>query len=171
MSGNNGQRKRGGRNQGNNQQKKNGAKRKSRGRSRSKRVDPAKYWGDRDLLVIPESYTIATPDTSVVATSLGRPPIPGQENASKHYFSLVYDRAAMLATALAAAGDIENMQANADRLAEELRAAAEADDETDDLEDEDEEGDADEGHDAASAVEDATADEDDEDDADEDDDA
>ena len=114
-------------------------KRKSRGRGRSKRVDPLKYWGDRELLVIPESFELDTPDTSVVATSLGRAPIPGQENASRHYFSLVYDRAALLAGALAAAGDLENMAANAERLRDEL--AAELDDEddldTDDLDDPD----------------------------------
>lgn len=127
MSGGN-QRRRGGRNQnakqGNTQKKAgaNGQKRKSRSRSRSKKVDPRKYWGDRELLVIPESFAIETPDTSVVATSLGRPPIPGQENASKHYLSLVYDRAAMLAGALAAAGDLQNMATNAAVLEEELRA-------------------------------------------------
>ena len=127
MSGGN-QRRRGGRNQnakqGNTQKKAtaNGQKRKNRSRSRSKKVDPRKYWGDRELLAIPESFAIDTPDTSVVATSLGRPPIPGQENASKHYFSLVYDRAAMLAGALAAAGDLHNMATNAAALEEELRA-------------------------------------------------
>ena len=122
------QRRRGGRNQnakqGNSQKKPNnngnGQKRKSR--SRSKKVDPLKYWGDRELLQIPEALALQTPDTSVVATSLGRPPIPGQENASKHYFSLVYDRAAMLAGALAAAGDLENMAANAATLKAELVA-------------------------------------------------
>ncbi|MGI9624152.1 MAG: hypothetical protein ACR2PK_15055 [Acidimicrobiales bacterium] len=99
---------------GRNNSPKGGSKRKSRGRSRSKKVDPLKYWGDRELLTIPETFVLDTPDTSVVATSLGRPPIPGQENASKHYLSLVYDRAAALAVALAAAGDIQNMAANAE---------------------------------------------------------
>ncbi|MEM7288397.1 MAG: hypothetical protein AAF480_18780 [Actinomycetota bacterium] len=109
-------------------------KRKSRGRGRSKRVDPLKYWGDRDQLVIPESFDLDTPDTAAVATSLGRAPIPGQENASRHYFSLVYDRAALLAGALAAAGDLDNMAANAERIREELEAEAEeaAEDEADD---------------------------------------
>lgn len=148
MSADNG-RRRNGRNKnnsgggGNNNQRQNaqqqkkggGSKRKSRSRSRSKRVDPAKYWGDRDLLVIPEAFETTTADTSVVATSLGRPPIPGQENASKHYFSLVYDRAAMLAGALAAAGDIDNMRANADALEAELADAAD-DEDTDDDDDE-----------------------------------
>ena len=116
-------------------------KRKSRGRGRSKRVDPLKYWGDRELLVIPESFELDTPDTSVVATSLGRAPIPGQENASRHYFSLVYDRAALLAGALAAAGDLENMAANAERIREELAAEADDsdldDDQDDDVSDDD----------------------------------
>ena len=113
--------------------KQQGKKRKSRGRGRSKRVDPVKYWGDRDLLSIPESFELDTPDASVVATSLGRPPIPGQENASKHYFGLVYDRASLLAGALAAAGDIENMATRADELRDELeQAAAAADDAAED---------------------------------------
>ena len=116
-------------------------KRKSRGRGRSKRVDPLKFWGDRDLLVIPETIELDTQDASVVATSLGRAPIPGQENASRHYFSLVYDRAALLAGALAAAGDLENMAANAERIREELAAEADDsdldDDQDDDVSDDD----------------------------------
>lgn len=121
--------------------KQQGKKRKSRGRGRSKRVDPLKFWGDRDLLVIPERIDLETQDASVVATSLGRAPIPGQENASRHYFSLVYDRAALLAGALAAAGDLENMAANAERIRHEL---AEGDDDDDDeLEDDDDQDDDD----------------------------
>ena len=76
----------------------------------------------------------------MVATSLGRAPIPGQENASRHYFSLVYERAALLAGALAAAGDLENMAANAERIREELAAELEDQDEAD-VEDEDEDED------------------------------
>ena len=166
MSGNQGgQARRGGRNQGN-QQKKNGTKRKSRNRSRAKKVDPVKYWGDRDLLVLPESFKIESADTSIVATSLGRTPIPGQENASKHYFSLVYDRAAMLATALAAAGDIENMRANADLLAEELRAKAadsyeaELDDASDAAGESNDASDDDNASDEAGESDDATGDDD-----------
>lgn len=108
-------------------------KRKSRGRGRSKRVDPQKYWGDRDTLVIPERIELETQDPSVVATSLGRAPIPGQENASRHYFTLVYERASLLAGALAAAGDLENMAANAERIRDEL--ATDLDDQDDDLDD------------------------------------
>ncbi len=41
-----------------------------------------------------------------VVRSLGRVPIPGQETAAEHWFSLVYERAAVLAGALAAAGGL-----------------------------------------------------------------
>ena len=141
-------------------------KRKSRGRGRSKRVDPLKYWGDRDVLVIPERIELETQDPSVVATSLGRAPIPGQENASRHYFSLVYERAALLAGALAAAGDLENMAANAERIREELAAELEDQDEAhDDVEDEDEldddEDDAESDEDEADAELDDPEDDDD----------
>ncbi len=92
-------------------QSNNGGKRggKGRKRKRSKKVDPTKYWGDRDLLRIPETFVTETLDSSAVVASLGRAPIPGQENASKHYFSLLYDRAAALSVALAAAGRIHEM--------------------------------------------------------------
>ena len=39
--------------------------------------------------------------------SLGRVPLTGQETAAEHWFSLVYERAAVLAGALAAAGDLD----------------------------------------------------------------
>ena len=88
------------------------AKKRSKGRNRGrgKRVDPEKYWGTLEALPAPSEHTTASPDPSVVITSLGRPPIPGHENASKHYFSLVYDRAANLAVALAAAGRLDDWE-------------------------------------------------------------
>ncbi len=94
-----------------NNQASNGARRGGKGRSRkrSKKVDPTKYWGDPEQLRIPETFVTETPDSSTVIASLGRAPIPGQENASKHYFSLLYDRAAALSVALAAAGRIHEM--------------------------------------------------------------
>lgn len=89
--------------------KSSGKKRsRSRNRSRSKKVDPAKYWGDVASLPELDEHVISTPDPSVVVNSLGRPPIPGHENASKHYFNLVYDRASQLAVALAAAGGLSD---------------------------------------------------------------
>ena len=38
--------------------------------------------------------------------SLGRVPLSGHETAAEHWFSLVYERAAVLAGALAAAGGL-----------------------------------------------------------------
>ena len=140
-------------------------KRKSRGRGRSKRVDPLKFWGDRDLLVIPETIELDTQDASVVATSLGRAPIPGQENASRHYFSLVYDRAALLAGALAAAGDLENMAANAERIREELAAEDDDSDLDEEPDDEDDVSEDDLDDDAVDASLDEDEDDDQEDDA------
>lgn len=80
---------------------------RSRGRSRSKKIDLVKYWGDPKSLPEAEGYQTSTPDPSVVINSLGRPPIPGHENASKHYFNLAYERATNLAVALAAAGGLD----------------------------------------------------------------
>ena len=88
--------------------KKSGAKNRGKSRSRSKKVDLAKYWGDPIKLPQAGGYTTSTPDPSVVINSLGRPPIPGHENASKHYFNLVYERATNLAVALAAAGGLND---------------------------------------------------------------
>ena len=114
--------------------KKSGAKKrgKSRSRSRSKKVDLVKYWGDPTTLPDAGGYTTSTPDPSVVINSLGRPPIPGHENASKHYFNLVYERATNLAVALAAAGGLNDpVQAEViepdedEYLAEDANAATE----------------------------------------------
>lgn len=74
-------------------------KRKPKGTSR-------KFWGEAR----PEPPTQAplriTPDPTAVVRSLGIPPLPGQEHTSGLYFQAVYDRAVSLAAALAAAGDL-----------------------------------------------------------------
>ena len=46
------------------------------------------------------------PDPKAVVRSLGRVPLSGHETAAEHWFSLVYERAAVLAGALAAAGGL-----------------------------------------------------------------
>ncbi len=82
---------------------------KGRGRARrSKKVDLDKYWGVREVLPDLDEHTTSTPGSSTVVDSLGRPPIPGHENASRHYFGLVYERASNLAVALAAAGGLND---------------------------------------------------------------
>ena len=42
--------------------------------------------------------------------SLGRPPVPGQETAAQRWFTLVYERAAFLAGALAVAGELDGSE-------------------------------------------------------------
>ena len=51
-----------------------------------------------------------SPDVRAVLTSLGRPPMTGNETASEHWFSMVYERSAFLAGALAAAGGLDETE-------------------------------------------------------------
>jgi len=78
--------------------------RKRRNRSNAKAI--AEFWGDLDALPEPRDDIRITPDPSAVVRSLGRPPLPGQEQASEAYFAAVYGRAVGLASALAAAGEL-----------------------------------------------------------------
>ncbi len=54
------------------------------------------------------SRTLIRPaaDPTALIRSLGPPPLPGGETAAEHYFAVVYERAAALAVALAAASDL-----------------------------------------------------------------
>ena len=70
-------------------------------------VDPKEFWGDPDLLPERIGGLQHSPDVRAVLTSLGRPPLSGNETAAEHWFSMVYERAAFLAGALAAAGDLD----------------------------------------------------------------
>ena len=45
-------------------------------------------------------------DATAMVRSLGPPPLPGHETAAEHYFAAVYDKAANLAIALAAASGL-----------------------------------------------------------------
>ncbi len=58
------------------------------------KVDPVEFWGDPAALPEP------------MRAILGRVPLSGHETAAEHWFSLVYERAAVLAGALAAAGGL-----------------------------------------------------------------
>lgn len=100
---------------GNNSGKNRGSKKRGKGRSRggrSKKIDLAKYWGDSTALPTHDDPVVPAGDPGAAVNSLGRPPIPGHENASVHYFNLVYDRAANLAVALAAAGGLNDLATN-----------------------------------------------------------
>lgn len=76
------------------------------GRTKAPKVDLDDFWGTSDALPRLESVVRTSPDVTAVVSSLGRPPIPGHETPAEHWFELVYERAAVLAGALAAAGGI-----------------------------------------------------------------
>jgi hypothetical protein len=64
------------------------------------------FWGsaqtDEDAV---ESITLSEDPTAMIQ-SLGPPPLPGHEPAAEAYFAVVYDKAASLAAALAAASNL-----------------------------------------------------------------
>jgi len=49
-------------------------------------------------------------DPTAMIRSLGPPPFPGGETIAEHYFAAVYQKAASLATALAAASDLLDLE-------------------------------------------------------------
>ncbi len=63
------------------------------------------FWGTNE---VDETVDDITPsdDPATMITSLGPPPLPGHETAAQHYFQAVYERAAALAVALAAANGV-----------------------------------------------------------------
>ncbi len=88
--------------------------RKRRNRSTTKQV--AEFWGDADALPEPRDEIRITPDPAAVVRSLGRLPLPGQEQAAEAYLEAVYGRAVGLAGALAAAGELIEPQELLDEL-------------------------------------------------------
>jgi hypothetical protein len=84
-----------------------GRKRRNRKRrNRSTAKATAEFWGEQGDLPAPRDDIRITRDPSAVVRSLGRPPLPGQEQAAEAYFAAVYARAVGLASALAAAGEL-----------------------------------------------------------------
>lgn len=81
-----------------------------RGRKAAPRIDPLEFWGDPEALPCADEPSGQTGDARALLESLGRPPVPGQETAAQRWFTLVYERAAFLAGALAAAGELDNSE-------------------------------------------------------------
>lgn len=86
------------------------AKSRSRKRKKSK-FNARQFWGSPAQLPTPSGYTTTTEDPIALVTSLGRPPIPGNENAAEAYFQMLYTRAGALAGALAVAGGLDQIVA------------------------------------------------------------
>jgi hypothetical protein len=99
--------------------------------SRSNRPTAAQlrdFWGDDDALdddEEPEPVRVITPgvDPTALVESLGPLPFPGA-GLAHHYFHAVYERAAGLAVALAAAAGLLEMSALTDDAADEDEFAA-----------------------------------------------
>jgi hypothetical protein len=75
------------------------------GRRRGNKPKQVDLWRPVPALRDPEPIAPAADPTAVVR-SLGAPPLPGQGAVAEHYLAAVADRAAGLATALAAAGGL-----------------------------------------------------------------
>jgi hypothetical protein len=74
---------------------------------RRRRAPTRDFWGDADADNLEPAAKIHPVDEpSVLVRSLGPPPLPGHETAALHYFDAVYEKAANLAVALAAASDL-----------------------------------------------------------------
>ena len=82
----------------------------SRGRKAAPKINPVEFWGDPEALPSADEITEHTGDARALLESLGRPPVPGQETAAQRWFTLVYERAAFLAGALAAAGELDRSE-------------------------------------------------------------
>ena len=64
------------------------------------------FWGSQDAIADDVALIRPATDPSALIRSLGVPPLVGQEKVAEHYFRAVYDKAAGLAIALAAAGGL-----------------------------------------------------------------
>jgi hypothetical protein len=63
------------------------------------------FWGTPDYDTEPDLIRPSDDPTAMIR-SLGPPPLPGRETVAEHYFAAVYDKAASLAIALAAASGL-----------------------------------------------------------------
>jgi hypothetical protein len=80
--------------------------RRQQGNRQSAAQRSAEFWGRSSALPEARLEVTITPDAAAVPRSLGTPPLAGQEAVADYYFAAVYDRAVMLAGALAAAGGL-----------------------------------------------------------------
>ncbi len=80
-------------------------RRRKQGGNAAAKPRQADLWQPVPALPDPEPITPAT-DPRVLLRSLGDPPLSGQGAVAEHYMGAVIDRAAALATALAAAAGL-----------------------------------------------------------------
>ncbi len=87
------------------QRRKTKQRRGGGGRNADKTAPPAEFW--RAAPEPPEPPDIVpAQDPTALLRSMGPPPLPGQQNVALPYLEAVVQRAAILATALAASADL-----------------------------------------------------------------
>lgn len=72
-------------------------------RRKKKQVNSRDFWGAAASEVAPTEPIVVADEPHEMVRSLGPPPLVGREQLAGHYYEAVYDKAASLATALAAA--------------------------------------------------------------------
>jgi hypothetical protein len=82
----------------------NTQRRKQPRRPKPNTPKPVEMW--RSVPEVPPPAPIVPADPTALLRSLGRPPLPGQGAAAEHYIAAVVERAARVATALAATADL-----------------------------------------------------------------
>jgi hypothetical protein len=84
----------------------------SRRRKSGARANPRRATNDREFWGTPDDDAdVAGPirpaaEPNAMVNSLGPAPLPGRETIAEHYFAAIYERAAALAVAVAAASDL-----------------------------------------------------------------
>ncbi len=81
-------------------------KRSGKRRRKSSAKASREFWGDPAKLPSESERVRITTQPAAVVESLGTPPLTGQERAAGPYFEAVYERAVMMAGALAAASGL-----------------------------------------------------------------
>ena len=80
-------------------------KQPAKSQQQQQRVVAADFWG-RTVTEDPPAPIRPADDPSALVDSLGAPPLPNRELMARAYFASAYDKAALLARALAAAAGL-----------------------------------------------------------------
>jgi hypothetical protein len=74
--------------------------------NKARRPTGRDFWGSDDREEEPPALIRMSDEPTAMIRSLGPPPLPSRETVAEHYFTAVYDKAASLAVALAAASGL-----------------------------------------------------------------
>ncbi|MGH1503529.1 MAG: hypothetical protein ACRBI6_08230 [Acidimicrobiales bacterium] len=82
------------------------AGKRAKRRRKSNAKAAKEFWGDLDALPAEVPRIRASAEPAAVVASLGKAPLHGHEAAADQYLKVAYQRAVLMAGALAAAGDL-----------------------------------------------------------------